>query len=167
METTDDIETEGVERADPHRGRGLGPLARDPLGHLARRLVRKGQQQDTPRIDALFQKAFDPRDQRLRLAGAGTRFEQIGFAAMRRRCGLQRIKRALDMRRGRRRRGTAGSSKASNSCCATTSNGAPSFAAIAEAESPSSTWSARATLRGSSNSRANRSIWTSRRCLRP
>ena len=89
METTDDIETEGVERADPHRGGGLGPLAGDPLGHLARRLVRKGQQQDAPRIDALFQKAFDTRDQRLRLAGAGTRFEQIGLTAMRRRCGLQ------------------------------------------------------------------------------
>ena len=166
MEPADDIETEGVERADPHRGRSLGPLASDPLRHLARRLVRKGQQQDAPRIDALFQKAFDARDQRLRLSGAGTRFEQIGFprcAAAAACSGLSGRSTCVAAVAG----GTGGSSKASNNCCATTSNGAPSFAAMAEAESPSSTWSARATLRGSSNSRANRSIWTSRRCLRP
>ena len=104
METTDDIETEGVERADPHRGRRLRPFAGDPLGHLARRLVREGQQQDAPRIDAFFQKAFDTRDQRLRLAGAGTRLEQISLSAMRRRRGLQRIQRPFDVRRGGRGR---------------------------------------------------------------
>jgi hypothetical protein len=42
MEATDDIEAEGMEGADPHRGRSLRPLPRDPFGHLARRLVRKG-----------------------------------------------------------------------------------------------------------------------------
>jgi hypothetical protein len=41
IEAMDDVEAEGVERADPHRGCSLGLLARDPLGHLARRLVGK------------------------------------------------------------------------------------------------------------------------------
>ena len=101
METTDDIETEGVERTDPHRGRSLGPLARNALRHLARGLVREGQQQDAPRIDTLLQQAFYTRDQRLRLASAGARLEQIGFATMRRGRGLQEIERSLHMRLGR------------------------------------------------------------------
>ena len=82
MEAADDVETEGVERSDPHGSCSLWLLAGDPFGHLARRLVGEGKQQDAARIDPIREQAFDPRDQRLRLACAGTCFEKIGFAAM-------------------------------------------------------------------------------------
>lgn len=104
MESADDIEPEGVKRTDPHRSRCIGTLARDALRHLACRLVGKRQQQGAPRIDVFIQKAFDARDQRLRLACAGPGLEQIGFTTVRCRRDLQRIERPLDMRHLCRRR---------------------------------------------------------------
>ena len=129
----------------PHRGHRLRPFAGDPLGHLARRLIRKGQQQDAPRIDAHLQQALTA-DQRFAFCPCPTRFEQISLS----RCAAA----ACNGFSGRSScvaavaGGTGGSSKASRPCRATTSNGAPSLAAMADAASPSSTWSARATMPG-------------------
>jgi hypothetical protein len=48
----------------------------------------KRQQQHTPWIDAFLKKAFDTHDQCLRLAGARSCFEQIGFTTVSCRRGL-------------------------------------------------------------------------------
>jgi hypothetical protein len=81
METPDQVEAEGVERADPHRRCGTLVFLRNPVSHLPRGLVRKGEDQDALRIDIVREKPFDTRGQSLRLAGAWSGFEEVGRAA--------------------------------------------------------------------------------------
>ena len=92
-EPADQVESERVECAGPDRGGLLRPLFCDPLGHLARCLVRVGKDEEPARIYALVDELDDPCGERLRLPGPGAGLQDVGSAAVRGGGGLNNIER--------------------------------------------------------------------------
>ncbi|MBB3978391.1 hypothetical protein GGQ64_003625 [Rhizobium azooxidifex] len=66
-----------MECAHPHRCSSLWPLQGDALGHLARGLVRIGENEDSAWVYTFVEQLNDALRKRLRLARSWTRFEKI------------------------------------------------------------------------------------------
>jgi hypothetical protein len=101
VEAPEDIQTEGMESADPHRGSMGWSGPRQAIDELAGGLIGERQDEDRPGVDTLVDEALYARDQRFRLPGSGAGLKLEGGACMRRGQLLAGIERGRRLRRAR------------------------------------------------------------------
>jgi hypothetical protein len=112
-----------VERADAQCAASFGRFKRKPLGHLSCGLVREGQEEDAPGVNAIVEQALDAGHQCARLPRAWTGLEQERSATVFGRGFLLVVQRYFDrFRRDDVRKGWE--QQGVQHRCATTSNGA-------------------------------------------